>query len=213
MRSLNYKKEEYPFNLLMDVFGDEPCMVMFPDDLEIALEFVLWRLAKDYERSVKILLMRYREHKSFDQIAAVIGATRERVRQIVAEMLRKLRHPSRLDYIRFGMTEMLVKREQNGYEKGYKDGFLDGQRDAKGENVHELTVPRANIPLEDMDFSVRSYNCLKRAGVKSITDIAKMDFNQLIRVRNLGRKSMDEIIMKMREYGYDTSAMEQPQEV
>ena len=57
--------------------------------------------------------------------------------------------------------------------------------------------------IENMDLSVRSYNCLKRAGIDTLQQLAKLSYEDLIQVRNLGRKSVDEIIEKLKEYGYE----------
>jgi len=56
-------------------------------------------------------------------------------------------------------------------------------------------------PIEDMDLSVRSYNCLKRAGIVTVKDLTQKTEEDMLKVRNLGRKSLDEVIEKLREYG------------
>lgn len=60
-----------------------------------------------------------------------------------------------------------------------------------------------NLTLEEMDLSVRTYNCMKRAGKETLRDVVKMSETQLIRVRNLGRRSFDELIGKVKSYGLD----------
>jgi len=57
--------------------------------------------------------------------------------------------------------------------------------------------------IEDMDLSVRSYNCLKRAGIHTVEDLTKKSEDDMLKVRNLGRKSLDEVINKLRSYGFD----------
>ena len=52
-----------------------------------------------------------------------------------------------------------------------------------------------------MDLSQRSYNCLKRAGIHTVDDLVKKSEDDMLRVRNLGRKSLDEIIAKLNSYG------------
>ena len=59
------------------------------------------------------------------------------------------------------------------------------------------------MSIEDMDLSVRSYNCLKRAGIHTIEDLTKKSEDDMLKVRNLGRKSLDEVIAKLRSYGFD----------
>jgi DNA-directed RNA polymerase subunit alpha len=58
-------------------------------------------------------------------------------------------------------------------------------------------------PVEDLELTVRSYNCLKREGVDTIGQLATMTEEELMNIRNLGMKSVDEIRSKLTEYGYE----------
>ncbi|MDD4291513.1 MAG: DNA-directed RNA polymerase subunit alpha [Clostridia bacterium] len=58
------------------------------------------------------------------------------------------------------------------------------------------------MPIEDMDLSVRSFNCLKRAGIQTIEDLTQKSEEDMLKVRNLGRKSLDEVITKLESYGF-----------
>lgn len=64
------------------------------------------------------------------------------------------------------------------------------------------------IPIEGMDLSVRSYNCLKRAGVTCLGDLMEMNLYKLLHTRNLGRKSAKEVLLKMREHGVTLSDLD-----
>jgi len=55
--------------------------------------------------------------------------------------------------------------------------------------------------IEDMDLSVRSYNCLKRAGINTVEDLIKRTEDDMLKVKNLGRKSLDEVIFKLAQEG------------
>ena len=56
------------------------------------------------------------------------------------------------------------------------------------------------MAIEEMDLSVRSYNCLKRAGIHTIEDLTKKTEDDMLKVRNLGKKSLDEVIFKLESY-------------
>ena len=58
-----------------------------------------------------------------------------------------------------------------------------------------------NTTIEDLDFSVRSYNCLKRAGIASVADLVARSEEDMMKVRNLGRKSLEEVKKKLEELG------------
>lgn len=62
--------------------------------------------------------------------------------------------------------------------------------------------------IEEMDLSVRSYNCLKRAGIHTVADLTRKTEEDMLKVRNLGRKSLDEVIAKLRGFGLDLKASE-----
>lgn len=66
--------------------------------------------------------------------------------------------------------------------------------EAKKEKVLEITI-------EEMDLSVRSYNCLKRAGINTIEELIKRDEEEMMKVRNLGRKSLEEVQQKLATLG------------
>ena len=75
----------------------------------------------------------------------------------------------------------------------------------KAENVKEKVL---EMSIEEMDLSVRSYNCLKRAGIHTVEDLTKKSEDDMLKVRNLGRKSLDEVIAKLRSYGLDLKSNE-----
>ena len=57
--------------------------------------------------------------------------------------------------------------------------------------------------IEELDLSQRSYNCLKRAGINTVGELAQKTAEEMMRVRNLGRKSLKELIQKLHEIGLD----------
>ena len=62
-------------------------------------------------------------------------------------------------------------------------------------------VKLLELPIEEMDLSVRSYNCLKRAGINTVEDLIKKSRGDMLKVKNLGIKSIDEVIAKLESYG------------
>lgn len=58
-----------------------------------------------------------------------------------------------------------------------------------------------NMFVEDLDLSVRSYNCLKRANIHTVEDLTKRTEDDMLKVRNLGRKSLEEVVKKLEELG------------
>ena len=65
------------------------------------------------------------------------------------------------------------------------------------------------MAIEEMDLSVRSYNCLKRAGIHTVEDLTRKTEDEMLKVRNLGRKSLDEVILKLQSYGLSLANKEE----
>lgn len=75
-------------------------------------------------------------------------------------------------------------------------------RDDKGkEEILEMTI-------EELELSVRSFNCLKRAGINTVNDLIARSEEEMMKVRNLGKKSFDEVKEKLKSLGYDLSSEE-----
>ena len=59
------------------------------------------------------------------------------------------------------------------------------------------------MPIEELELSVRSYNCLKRAGISTVEDLANKTEDDMMKVRNLGKKSLDEVMNKLYSLGLE----------
>ncbi len=82
-------------------------------------------------------------------------------------------------------TEILVEKDDKGKEK-----------------VLEMTI-------EELDLSVRSFNCLKRAGINTVEDLINKSEEDMMKVRNLGKKSFDEVKAKLNSLGFDLTIEEE----
>ena len=68
------------------------------------------------------------------------------------------------------------------------------KEESKKEKILEMNI-------EDLDLSVRSYNCLKRAGINTVEELVQRDEDEMMKVRNLGRKSLEEVQQKLAQFG------------
>ena len=84
-----------------------------------------------------------------------------------------------------GLAEVLVEKDEKGKEK-----------------ILEMTI-------EDLDLSVRSFNCLKRAGINTVDDLINKSEEEMMKVRNLGKKSFDEVKEKLQSLGFELSSEEE----
>lgn len=83
------------------------------------------------------------------------------------------------------------------------DGEIMVEKDDKGkEKVLEMTI-------EELDLSVRSFNCLKRAGINTVEDLINKSEEDMMKVRNLGRKSLEEVVAKLNSLGFGLRSEEE----
>lgn len=71
------------------------------------------------------------------------------------------------------------------------------------EREEKVANKKLEKKIEELDLSVRSYNCLKRAGINTVGELSQKTEEEMMRVRNLGRKSLKEVVQKLREIGLD----------
>ena len=91
--------------------------------------------------------------------------------------------------------------------------FIDLSENAKTAEVMIEKESNERVDLEDtsideLELSVRSYNCLKRAGINTVGELTKRTAEDMMKVRNLGRKSLDEVLSKLKELGLQLSPSE-----
>ena len=75
------------------------------------------------------------------------------------------------------------------------EGIMADKKNDEREKVLDMTI-------EDLDLSVRSFNCLKRAGINTVEDLTEKSEEDMMKVRNLGRKSLDEVVAKLASFGF-----------
>ena len=80
-------------------------------------------------------------------------------------------------------------------DKGYNTEIMVEKDDKGKEKVLEMTI-------EELDLSVRSFNCLKRAGINTVEDLINKSEDDMMKVRNLGRKSLEEVVYKLNSLGF-----------
>lgn len=236
-RDASYICPVWPYNLLDAVQHtsrrDDVRLIDYPltaeqrEGLGFALDYGL----TDRERLC--VLEYFKDELTLDECGKMHGVTRERIRQVVAKAVRKLRHPSRFDVIRYGIGIIETNRkklkvqqlqgkldaeilelnkkiaEVSAKNAISKDDMMD-VLDITEEQVEEARQNVYTTPLIELDLSVRSYNCLTRVGCRSMADvIPKIEDDSIIKVRNLGRKSVKEIATKLLDLGYRSEKCQQ----
>ncbi len=92
--------------------------------------------------------------------------------------------------------------------------FIDLSENAKHaevmvEKVDDEAQKVMEMNIDELELSVRSYNCLKRAGINTVEELCSKTPNEMMKVRNLGRKSLDEVLAKLKDLGLSLSTSEE----
>lgn len=186
----------YPWNLACAVIDDkEKVYNVYVPALEKSI-------AELTDREQKVLEMRFEHGMTYEQCGYRFGVTRERIRQIEAKALRKLRNPR---FSKYYILDTLNKAFEIDGERARlerENNQLVARLNALGDKIaREKKTQERKVDIDEMELSVRSYNCLRRAGINFVSDLEGMTYEKLKKVRNLGRKSILEIIQKARKFG------------
>ena len=161
------------------------------------------------------------------------GIKRERVRQIRNKALRKLHHPSRCRQFELLFVDpgTLIERI-HALEKNLQDSQCSHEKTANDlacsltayDSLREIIMtvapdtlrrhgirptlniadkPRIKLNIEDLNLGVRAYNCLRRVDINTIASLLFKSYDDLLAIRNLGRRSADEIVQRLADLGLE----------
>ena len=209
---------KYPYNLFDAIKNGRP-HIQLPDEVTEDNERGLW-FAMSYlkEREKEIVIMRYKDGMTLKDIGDKYGIIGERVRQILTHAIRTLAAPKLVVMINRGpqgYIEYAVEKRVNqkaeiladeAYKKGYREGYADGENKIK-EKLPTM-ISGSNIPIEELDITVRPYNCLKSIGAETVFDILQFTEDDIKSIKNLGKKSSIEIAKALRAKGIISDAWE-----
>ena len=194
----------YPFNLIEEIWSEIEEKDPFEKHM-YSLEAINEVLKDLTDRERRCLEMMYRDKMTLDEIGKEFNVTRERIRQVIAKAIRKLKHPHRMNAM-----QVVPKSKYNGLmaqyirlEKDYED-LLASCINAGLSKPIKKQAEEPNIldqGIDTLDLSVRSYNCLHRANIKTIGDLTVRTITEIQHIRNLGKRSFVEIRDKLYDLG------------
>lgn len=209
---------DYPISLLAFILDDVVAAIALKD--HSGFDWALANALTDRER--KIIIYRWRDRLTLSDVAEKYGVTRERIRQMEGKSLRKLQNKHIREVIRSGIDDEEINRRLRSQikdenielrktlkkiidNKNLAEQYLNGEhtgdvpefiREAMPTLVHDESISVLNL-------SVRSYNCLYRAGYLHLSDFYGVNREKLRRVRNLGKRSFDEVIEALHNIGIE----------
>ncbi|MBP3802305.1 MAG: helix-turn-helix domain-containing protein [Oribacterium sp.] len=198
----------YPYNLAYEVEIYETNVKAYPKEKieKVALEglykvhvpSILNIISSESftEREKEIIEMRWKKHVTFKAIAEHYELTPERIRQLAVKIVRKL-YLRRNHYIMADPKTVCELKNELNKTMIAADTY---KRKLNEENV-EVRKVTDRMSIVELDTSVRTYNCLKRGGFNYIDELVGVPISKLANIRNMGRKSLDELLDKLERFG------------
>ena len=206
----------YPYNLAYAVFlpswerkSEEQIKEAKQKVYSVYIPGLIEAMSDLTDREQKVLKLRYKHYLTLEQCGYHFNVTRERIRQVEAKALRKLRNPhvskhwvlDTMDKAREAQEKLSRLELENIRLKNFIESHLTDVKIPCDNERKEDSV--SDISIDDLELSVRSFNCLRRAGINTIGDLDGFTVERFMKIRNLGRKSMGEVITRLKEYGIE----------
>ena len=171
------------------------------------------------DREVYCLKAYYKEVRNLESVSKSLNITRERVNQIIRKAIMKLKHSSKelliqgkdkFELISLNEKEEIIKEFKEKISYDLIIEWISNHEITEGllgicysiiNTYHNRPKEQEEITIEDLDLSVRSYNCLKRWNIHTLKDLTSRTRDDMMKVRNLGRKSLKEVESKLKEIG------------
>lgn len=171
------------------------------------------------DREIYCLKAYYKEVRNLESVGKSLNITRERVNQIIRKAIMKLKHSSKelliqgkdkFELISLNEKEEIIKEFKEKISYDLIIEWISNHEITEEllklcysiiNTYHNRPKEQEEITIEDLDLSVRSYNCLKRWGIHTLKDLTSMTRDDMMKVRNLGRKSLKEVESKLKEIG------------
>lgn len=212
----------WPYNLAEEIIGGPFPNVMTRDQKE-GLRMASAHLS---DREQEFIWLYYKCGYTLEEIGKKYSITRSWVQSIMSRAIRKMKHPSISEMVRYGYSGSMLMNENERLEKEIKEieernkalreRIEDNKKSAdslSGELEEQVGCPIVDCPSLDisvhtLDLSIRAHNCLLRSGCETIGDIVKLirkDEHGLDKIRNCGKRTKQEILDRLRSFGIDIS--------
>lgn len=187
------------------------------DTIDEALNDMLHDESKYVINRARVLIMYYRDRLTHHEIGNLMGRSAETARTTINKALRDMRITS--PYINLGKRQKINEKRvaQQLDQKNLKlirlailriQNEMTPESSADESPNIEPIKPKISMDIDikdaTLDLSVRTVNCISRAGIHTVRDIFKRSKTDIAAIRNLGRKSYDELIDRLEELGFKT---------
>jgi len=112
------------------------------------------------------------------------------------------------DCRRAELQRFIEKKQVKEAQKRKDEEELANASEEELPKIRKIIMARSTT-IEDLDLRVRTYNCLKHAGVDTVDDLINMTWERFIRIRNLGSKSAEEVLLKLEQLGFSFTPLDE----
>ena len=204
---------QWPLNIFRVIVNDESATEKsLPKDFAGTLMYALITFLDILEEWV--LIYRYQMGLTYHDIGIQFGLTGTRIRQIHDKAIHRLRQPSRLCFLEYGVVWQMERYKagccERFYNMGYQDGFKRG-RGKTNEPLYKnpymqknefLVTPIEESPIDILDLSPRAYNSLRRSHICTVGEVLSLSKTELLKVKNFGKLSLAELEEKLARYDF-----------
>ena len=202
-------------DLFVDVYRVKDRSIPIPDDVTERFEEVIPNLPGNLP---DVMFMLYRDGMTLKEVGEELQKSGERIRQLREKALRMLRSPHRTAYMLMGEPEkevyisrMRAEELKEKAENDYTCRMMRKEIERLDRIIYAknkiLKDEQEAIPIEEWDMlnihlSVRGYNALKRSGVSTFGQLLALTYDDLLGIRNLGRKTAEDIMEELGKAGF-----------
>ena len=191
---------EYPYNLIEAL---EFNVVDVIENFDSHFDYV----CKNYltEREYLIIINTYQMQKTFDESAKIFDISKARTQQICVKALCKLKYHH--DFFLKGKYSDPYKIALQDYQDFIADthkrwSYESAMNFINNYEKTERDYKYTELEISEFNFSVRTYNSLRRAGISTVSQLVLKNADDLYKLRNLGKKSLKEIFKVLNIHGY-----------
>ena len=202
-------------DLFVEVYHVKDCSIPIPDDVTERFEEVISELPGDLP---EVMFMLYRDGMTLKEAGEELGKSGERIRQMRERALRMLRNQRRTAYMLMGapgeevyISRVRAEELREKAENDYACRMMRKEIERLDRIIYAknkiLKDEQEVIPIEEWDMlnihlSVRGYNALKKSGVNTFGQLLAMTHDDLLSIRNLGRKTAEDIMEELGKAGF-----------
>ena len=199
---INVRKLDFPYNLLAYISEQKTtfnCPETATQDIIDGIHFACLSLN---DKQQAALYLRFECHQTLEKIGVRFSLTNTQISNIINTAILSWFKTDKIKYIEYGLkgyvNYLVVSKAKTLagalIREEYNRGYTDGYNEAQGiqiENKHNNDA--VAMPIENLNLSVRAYNCIKRAKIDTVADLILKTEEEMMKVRNLGRKSFEEV--------------------